>query len=514
MNDKQQDRNAFLQYLSPLRYSLRLRILGLVFVVVLGTILLMAFDTLKRFEKASVLQLEHEALVVSDILEASITPSLIGEANVEELQAQIDRIVATREKNDIEVNIMLLRGYRSAIVASNIPDNIEASSVYEHRDLMAALEHREPIVFIGRDVDSESEPAAPDTSPDYYIRPGERFISITTPLVVEGQKLGSINTKLSLAQIDRQLNGIRNGILLMVILLPVAALLLVFWAIQKGLRPLNRLAGEVARVESSNLSHRFSTQATPWEIRPIIERLNELLERMEAAFQRERRFTAHVAHELRTPIATLKTLAEVGIQESCGPAKTGGSLAFCQDTLSVARQMEQLVVNLLGLVRCESGLQKVDIHSVDLRRFIETVWQAFESQAEDKKIYCQFNLTDNAVVHSDQTLFEAILRNLFSNAVTYTERNGSVLCTLEKESGAFLFSLTNTNKGLTREDLEHLFEPFWRKEESRTDQSHCGIGLSLVSAYSRLIDIELCAELPAPDLFRILLRIPIATEAS
>ncbi len=141
-------------------------------------------------------------------------------------------------------------------------------------------------------------------------------------------------------------------------------------AIRKGLRPLDRLAEEVSKVGSSSLSHRFSTEATPTELRPIIVRLNELLERLQSAFHRERRFTSNVAHELRTSIATLKVLAEVGIQEASQQSRGDGSLVFYHDTLAVAGQMEHLVVNLLGLVRYASGLQEVAISSIDLGNLI------------------------------------------------------------------------------------------------------------------------------------------------
>jgi signal transduction histidine kinase len=487
---------------------LRLRVLGLALLVVTGTILLLSWYTLERFEDSSVFQLEHEALVLSDMLEAAIVPSLRGEPDVAAIQRHIDQIAATRDRNDIEINVMLRDGFRSSIVAGNIADNIGEISIYEHRDMMLALQSGEPIIFIGRDDDSPLEGPAPPSSPDHYIRPGERFISITTPLKIEGRELGGINTKLSLEPIDRHLAAMHRGIALMGIALPVVALILFYMALQRGLRPLRRLAVEVASVESSNLSHRFSSKAVPSELLPVIARLNELLERLDAAFHRERRFTANVAHELRTPIATLKVLTEVGRQEAAQRSNDPEWIAFFDDAFAVATQMERLVVNLLDLVRCESGVSEVSIAPVDLRSSIETAWKPFQPRAEARGIRSELTLGDGAVAPLDRTLLEAMLRNLFENAVAYTPEKGLIHCSLEKNGGDFIVTLANTSNGLTHEDLANLFEPFWRKEASRSDATHCGVGLSLVAAYARQLGVRLEAEISEPELFRITLRLP------
>jgi len=126
------------------------------------------------------------------------------------------------------------------------------------------------------------------------------------------------------------------------------------------------------------------------------------------------------------------------------------------------------------------------------------------------RLGCEIRLAKGAVVESDPTLLEAVFRNLFSNVVSYTKEDGSVVCALENGREYFHFTLANTNNGLTSMDLEHLFEPFWRKEESRSDQSHCGLGLSLVSAYARLLGINIDVELVASDLIQFSLRIPMA----
>jgi signal transduction histidine kinase len=285
----------------------------------------------------------------------------------------------------------------------------------------------------------------------------------------------------------------------------------VFWAIQKGLRPLKRLAGEVAEVDSSKLDHRFIAKSAPLEMQPIIIRLNELLERLDTSFQRERRFTSDVSHELRTPVATLKTIAEVGMQEAAGSPDPENHLQYFQDSYTIASQMGQLIDSLLNLARCEAGLQKIAFHPVALGKLLANSWQTFETEAAAKNIDCQLEFLDHATVHSDQALLGAIFRNLFANSVAYTENSGVLRGALQSNGDHFSFCLENNCRELSAADLDRMFEPFWRKDEARSDAGQCGLGLALVKVYARLLNIELSAQLPEPNLLRITLGIPIAS---
>ncbi|MGD9202022.1 MAG: hypothetical protein PVI26_10690, partial [Chitinispirillia bacterium] len=169
--------------------------------------------------------MQHEALLISDALKAEFK-SQVMVAGFENIQAYIDRLITTRAKNDIEINIMLLKGDKSAIVASNNPDNIGFTSEREHKDLLAALMQKNPIIVIGQDNDSEYEdpddqqredegngsmaddPADDPTHPDYYLSDEHRRLSITTPLFNGDQPLGSINIMMSLRFLDEKIEKV------------------------------------------------------------------------------------------------------------------------------------------------------------------------------------------------------------------------------------------------------------------------------------------------------------------
>lgn len=310
--------------------------------------------------------------------------------------------------------------------------------------------------------------------------------------------------------LDRTLDVLVSGLLATGLLLPVCAAFLVRWTVGRGLRPLDQVAGEAASIDAGKLDHRFQTESMPDELVPICGHLNELLERLDAAFRRERRFTADAAHELRTPIAELRSLAEVGLQGLTDTDLDRDLRGYFQDALNIALQMEHLVTTLLALARSESGLETARCQSIDFAALVQKAWRPFDEQARAREIAVDFTLPAEAHIETDDTLLEAILTNLFSNAVLYTPRAGRIQLEHEEEDGALRMTLSNTNNQLARADLEHLFKPFWRKDQARSDHYHSGVGLTLVAAYARLLNATVRAELPSPDLFRIILRHPVA----
>lgn len=489
----------------PIRFgaSLHLRLFLPLAATTVGALIVLTLYSLHKFEEASTFQLRHEALVLSDALEAAIAPALAGEPDVPRIQAHLDRLVATRKQNDIEINVMLLRGNRSAIVASNIPDNVDRTEFYEHRAMLAALESKEPFVFVGRDSPDLFEPARPPSHPDYWVGPGNRFVSVTNPLFAEGRKLGAINTKLSLVEIDRHIGAIRRRVLLAVIVVPLVALLVIRWIVGRGLIPLNRIARTTEHLGAENLDYRFPVEGLPRELRPICARLNDLFERLQAAFQRERRFAADVAHELCTPITELRTLCEVWLEYGPEAEENLDPKPILREALAISTQMERLVTALLALVRSESGQARVKLEETDLTELVRRAWQQFETPARGKSLSCRFELPENSPVVTDRDLMNGILTNLFSNAVAYTPERGSIHCTVESRDGGFRLDVQNSSRDVAAEDLRHLSEPFWRKDPARTDGRHSGLGLPLALAYASLLQLRLELDLPRPDTFRV-----------
>jgi signal transduction histidine kinase len=304
-------------------------------------------------------------------------------------------------------------------------------------------------------------------------------------------------------ELNRTLHILLSGLCVTGILLLTSTGLLVRLVIQRELRPLEAVADQASTIDVGNLTHRFPTQPIPQEILPICLRLNELLERLERAFTREQRFTSDVAHELRTPIAELRTLAEVGLRTIPRLNDKEELSPYFDDTLSIATQMERLVDVLLTLARCESGQQAMALEYVDLSVLVKEAWRPFQNKARELRLSVGFQLPAEAFLETDPALLRSLVTNLFSNATAYTPEAGTLQIDLVHEGDALALTISNTNDQLEAQDVPHLFAPFWRKDKARSDSAHSGVGLSVAAALARLLGMDLSANLPRPDWFQI-----------
>jgi two-component system sensor histidine kinase QseC len=202
-----------------------------------------------------------------------------------------------------------------------------------------------------------------------------------------------------------------------------------------------------------------------------------------------------VAHELRTPIAELRTLTEVTLK---WPDDSGATRSALQDALAVGLQMESIATGLLALARCEGGLLPVHLEPVFLQPLVKELSQSISDQTRAKQITLSVVVPDDACWLADPTLLRAIFTNLFSNAAQYCPAGGSVRLTVERSGERGQLLVSNTTDDLSADDLPHLFERFWRKDPSRSSPEHCGFGLALTKAYAEALVMELRAELTNP----------------
>jgi two-component system sensor histidine kinase QseC len=256
------------------------------------------------------------------------------------------------------------------------------------------------------------------------------------------------------------------------IALPALALL-IWLAVGAGLAPLARLAGEVGRRAPDNLAPLEESRA-PREVRPLLGALNDLFARLRASLEQERRFTADAAHELRTPLAAVKTQAQVAL--AAADAKERAH-ALAQ-VVTGADRAAHLVEQLLALARLDPQTALAQAQGVSLRALAAECVAALAPAAAQKGIEVGLVAADAGQVFGDSTLLAVLLRNLVDNAVRYSASGGEVEVRVASDDGSVLLSVTDSGPGIPAAEHSRVFERFYRVLGSGAEGS--GLGLSIV----------------------------------
>ena len=274
-----------------------------------------------------------------------------------------------------------------------------------------------------------------------------------------------------------------------------ATMLVVPFVLTRLLRPLRLVSRQAEAIDADTLSNRFETGVPP-EIRPICQALNGLLARLESSFERERQLSSDIAHELRTPISELKSYAELKIK---WPDKTEG--CFEKEVLQMVVGMESLVANLLTVARMEKQAEASERVVVALGDAVNEVVKAYRNAASERGIRINHESESAPNVETQPDLLQIILRNLISNAVAHSPRDSEV--TISYGRGDDLVSISNPAPDLDREDLPRMFDRLWRKDASRSDHAHTGLGLPLAQCCAKTIGLEITAAIDDERLLEI-----------
>lgn len=294
------------------------------------------------------------------------------------------------------------------------------------------------------------------------------------------------------APLDRTLAAIRTSLWLVGASALAALGALVYLGVRSGLAPLDRLGADVAVVDAGSLATRFPLAPLPAELQPIVVRLNELLARLESAFARERRFTATAAHELRTPLAELRALAEVNLST---PGSEDENEQSWRDALETTLRMEALALTLLDLTRAEDGALALQRTTVSLAQAVAAAWQPWAGRAAERQIVPRISIASDLKVEVDPVLLAVILGNLCGNAVEHSPQGSAVTACGKPASNGVSLQFENETDELTAADIPHLFERFWRKDGARSDGRHHGLGLAMAAEFATLLGGTLGAEL-------------------
>ena len=218
------------------------------------------------------------------------------------------------------------------------------------------------------------------------------------------------------------------------------------------------------------------------QTRDVLQRLSEtfngMLERLEAAFKKITQFTADASHELRTPVAVMRTRAELSLRKTRTVAEYREALTQIHAELE---KTSDLVEKLMLLARADYGAEVLKLSSANLGDIVRDACSQGRTLSENKQISFNEQIPDSPVlIRADEHALRRLFLILIDNAVKYTPSGGRVEVLVSTENGSALAAVRDTGIGIAAEDLPNVFERFYRADKARSrDSGGVGLGLSI-----------------------------------
>lgn len=279
------------------------------------------------------------------------------------------------------------------------------------------------------------------------------------------------------------LHSIRNLMLLSAPLLLLLASGVGYWIAGRALRPVKRISEEAHSIDANNLATRLAVPRTRDEIQLLAETINHMLDRIESGFRQVSQFTANASHELRTPVAIIRSTAEVALLHPAA-AETPERHAL-RRILRQSERSSQLLDDMLRLARLDAGTDVIRRQPIDLKMNMQDALSAFFAPGQPAPLSITWNTPASpAFIEGDESHLRRLWTILFDNALKYSAPGGRLEIHIHAEpSGPVVCSVHDSGCGIPTEDLPNIFERFYRADKSRTSNAASpggfGLGLSL-----------------------------------
>lgn len=313
-----------------------------------------------------------------------------------------------------------------------------------------------------------------------------RTLELTVPLSAAGGG-GEV---LIQAAIDTSLDGtelaLYEELLIGVALAALCACAVAGWYIVRyQLKPLDRLVAEVGRIDYSTLDHRVTAEGLPTELQQYANRFNQMLGRLQTAYQALQRYADDVAHELRTPLNRIQLEAELALRE---PRPAEAYREALESTLEECQHLSAIVQSLLFLARAENGQARLALEPMNVAERLETIRSFFEGSAAYAGISLRLTCDPGLTIDADPTLFQRAISNIVSNSLAHTPRGGAVSIEAHREATDVVVTVADTGEGIAPEHQPHVFDRFFRSDRARTtDKDRVGLGLAITK---KILDLH------------------------
>ena len=299
-----------------------------------------------------------------------------------------------------------------------------------------------------------------------------------------GQTIAWVQAAQSLRPVNDTVEDLREELFLGIPILLFFAGFGGYFLANRALRPIQQITNIAQEITALDLSRRLAYRGTMDEVGTLAETFDQMLERLQSSFARERRFTGHAAHELRTPLTVLKGQIEVTLNRKRNPAEYERKL---QELSAQVERLIRLSNGLLFLSRSDQNQLSFEPDDINLSEWLEVLIEQFQPLAREKGLKINTNIPKKLLVFGDGDHLIRLFINLVENAIKYASTGGQITITAVKKPSEIQISIHNTGPDIPPDHLQHLFERFYRMDGDLSSQTGgAGLGLAIAHEIVRL----------------------------
>ena len=314
---------------------------------------------------------------------------------------------------------------------------------------------------------------------------------IQTGIINKDQVVGYLVVAMSLEDFEI-VQILKNILLISYPLILILLFLIARFLAGRSIKPVSTIIDTSSQITKDNLKSRIPLPINKDELFVLSQNINNLLDRVENAIEREKQFTSDASHELRTPLAVIKGTMEVLIRKPRNQHEYEEKINFC---ISEVNRLNHMVDQLLLLARFENQKQNIKNETIYLNAIILDNLTRFSEKIESKKIKIITSFSDDYYIQSDNYLVSIIISNLLSNAIKYSDSTGEIRIKLSQNEHHITFSISDNGIGIAPDDMNKIFNSFYRSDVINHAQiKGTGLGLSIVKRLCDLLKFEISVD--------------------
>lgn len=314
---------------------------------------------------------------------------------------------------------------------------------------------------------------------------------IQTPIINKEKVVGYLVVAMSLEDFEI-VQILKNILLISYPLILILLFLIARFFAGKSIKPVSTIIDTSSQITKDNLKTRIPLPVNKDELYVLSQNINNLLDRVENAIEREKQFTSDASHELRTPLAVMKGTMEVLIRKPRDQKEYEEKINFC---ITEVDRLNHMVDQLLLLARFENQKQNIKNETIYLNAIILDNLTRFSSKIENKKLKVNTEFSEDFYIQSDNYLVSIVISNLISNAIKYSNKNVEININLVNNNNQISFSIADKGIGISPVDIDKIFNSFYRSDvTNHAEIKGTGLGLSIVKRLCDLLKLEIAVE--------------------